>query len=428
MKVLLLAGGKNSRFWPINEDETSNMRHKSTVKIMGKPIIVWTIENLTKIGLKDFIVIQHPNKNVEKTIKSYNLNANINYLTQKEPLGMGDALMKAEKLVDDYFLVINPNHFDAHKIAEVLLEKIKEKKVDLVLAGRKTEEPWNYGIFILDENNNPKGLVEKPEKGKEPSNIKIVGIYLLSKKFFDYHRKLKLQQYSFEEALNNMLKNEKAELITINEETPTLKYTWHLLDTAEKIMNNFCTRSISKSAQIDETAKIIGNVTIEDNVHILENAVIKGPSYIGKNTIIGNNVLIRESVIGDDVLIGANSEVARSIFFDGVHIHSGFFGDTILCENVRVGAGTIFANVRMDRDTIKVNVKNKKIDTKKRRFGGVVGANTKIGVNCSIMPGKHIGSNSVIGPNTLINENVPSNTRYYTKFEKVIKNDKSNYI
>jgi bifunctional UDP-N-acetylglucosamine pyrophosphorylase/glucosamine-1-phosphate N-acetyltransferase len=334
-------------------------------------------------------------------------------------------VIQAESYIDDYFVVLNPNHFDAHEILEPMINKLKKSGADLVLSSIETSEPWNYGVFVLDGDGKPKGIVEKPEKGKEPSNIRVVGVYLLSKKFFDYHKNVKHHHYSFEDALDAMLKKEKAEMILTSKKTPSLKYPWHLLDFAKQLIDeNFEGQKISEDAQISEKAEIIGDVVVEEGARIMENAVIKGPVYIGKNTIIGNNSLVRDyAVIEDNVVVGANAEVTRSIFMDGVHVHSGFFGDTILGENTKVGAGTVFANVRLDRENIKAIVKGKKVDTGRRKLGGVVGNNTSIGINCSIMPGKLIGNNVFIGPASVVDENIPSNTKYFTKFEKVIKND-----
>jgi bifunctional UDP-N-acetylglucosamine pyrophosphorylase/glucosamine-1-phosphate N-acetyltransferase len=418
IKAVLLAAGESSRFWPLSEG-----RHKSTIKICGKPIILWTIESLTKAGIKDFIIVQSPKKEVEEVLRSYALpdDCNLEFVVQEQAKGMGDAVERVKELIEDYFLVLNPNHFDAHEFVLPMIKKLKQSNSDAVLLGRETSEPWNYGVFVF-ENDKPVGIVEKPEKGKEPSNIRVMGIYLLSKKFFDYHKQVELHEYSYEDALSLLLKNESVELVITDKSTTSLKYTWHLLDFTKKLMEYVINEpKISENAMISEKAEIQGNVIVEEGAKIFENAVIKGPCYIGKNTIIGNNALVRESCINDSCIVGANAEAARSVFLDDVHVHSGYFGDTILSEGVRVGAGTVFANVRLDRTTVKSVVKGKKIDTGRKSFGGVVGRNTRIGINCSIMPGVHIGSNCFIGAATLVSENVPSNTLYYAKFEKLVK-------
>ncbi len=410
IKAVLLAAGESSRFWPLSED-----RHKSTLKICGKPIILWTIESLVKAGIKDFVVVQSPKKDVEKVLRNYALpeKISIKFVIQEDAKGMGDAVEKAKEFIDDYFLILNPNHFDAHEFVIPLIERLKKTHADGVLLGKKTDEPWNYGVFVF-ENGKAKGIIEKPERGKEPSNIRVIGIYLLSKKFFDYHKKVEKHHYSFEDALDQMMKNENVEVVITEKSTVSLKYTWHLLDfTINLIDYVFEDAKISENANISEKAVIEGKVIVEEGVKIFENAVIKGPCYIGRNTIIGNNALVRASHLGDGCIAGANSEIARSVFLDNAHVHSGYFGDTILAEGVRVGAGTVFANVRLDRKSIKAVVKGRKIDTGRKSFGGVVGKDTRIGINCSIMPGVHIGCRCMIGPAMLVRENIPSDTVYF---------------
>ncbi len=86
-----------------------------------------------------------------------------------------------------------------------------------------------------------------------------------------------------------------------------------------------------------------------------------------------------------------------------------------------VGAGTVTGNVRLDRGAIQAIVKEKKVGTDLKSLGAIVGKNTKIGINVSLMPGILIGSDCVIGPHTLVAENVPDNTSFYTKAECVKK-------
>ncbi len=101
-------------------------------------------------------------------------------------------------------------------------------------------------------------------------------------------------------------------------------------------------------------------------------------------------------------MVGALSEVARSIFQEDVHCHSGYFGDSILGKGCRIGAGTVIANVRIDRGEVKSVVKGEKIGTGLKSLGAIIGENTKIGINCSLMPGVFIGSDCQIGPGSLV--------------------------
>jgi len=403
MQAVILAAGESSRFWPLNQ------RHKCLLKIMGRPLIWYTIESLKKAGVKDIIIIQGPQKEIEEGLKEYQFDIDIKYVVQPEPKGMGDAILKAESLVDGQFLVLDPYHFE---IEDIL--KLQKGKSELVLFGKETDRPWDYGILVRDKSNPDKviGLVEKPEKGKEPSNIRVIGIYILPKEFIDYLKRIEEKMYAFEEALNLYIKEKGAGLaINVEQEVPSLKYPWDLLKITKMLMDKYLKGKIENSAQISKNVVIKGKVYVGNNAKIYEGAVIKGPCYIGDNCVIGNNSLVREYTnLENNVLIGALAEATRSIFQEDVHTHSGYFGDSIFDKGCRLGAGTITANVRIDRGEVRLNIKGEKIKTGLDTLGVIMGENTKTGIHCSFMPGKLIGSSCVINANSVISENIEDNT------------------
>ena len=141
-----------------------------------------------------------------------------------------------------------------------------------------------------------------------------------------------------------------------------MKYPWHLFNLRKYLFDNFLKGKIEKSAKISKNVIIEGKVYVGKNAKIFEGVTIKGPCYIGENCIIGNNSLIREYCdLERNVMIGAFCEVTRSIFQENSTSHSGYFGDSIIGKNTKIGAGTITSNVRLDRGEIKSEVKGKKM-------------------------------------------------------------------
>ena len=413
MQVVLLAAGESSRFWPLN------LRHKSLIKILGKPIIAHTIDSLGKNGIKDIIIVQNEKKDVENCLKQYKFDANIRYVIQPEPKGMGNALMCAKDLINGNFFVLNSDKIDAVSYTALMIKKHEETGAELVFLGTKTQEPWLYGILKFKDKKIV-GLVEKPKKGEEPSNIKVTGLYLLSKRFFEYYERVEEHQYAFEDALDLFIKENSAELVMTDEEMLSLKFPWNLFEVNKYLIDRMLTPKIETTAQISKNVIIEGKVYIGHNTKVFEGAVIKGPCYIGSNCIIGNNALIREYTnIEDGCVIGTNCEVARSIIQESTHTHSGFVGDCIIGKNCRIGAGFISANVRLDRGDVKCVVKGEKVWTGLKRLGTVIGDDTRIGVGVKIMPGVFIGNNSIIGPGSVIFENVEDNRKVYTEFKRI---------
>ena len=125
--------------------------------------------------------------------------------------------------------------------------------------------------------------------------------------------------------------------------------------------------------------------------------------------------------VGDHCHIGI-SEVKNSIILSHSNVpHFNYIGDSIICEYVNLGAGTKVANLRFDDKSVFVSIKGKRIDSKRRKLGTIIGPNVKTGINVSIMTGKIIGENSIIGAHTLVTEDIPPNTIYYYSLKEGIK-------
>ncbi len=414
MQAVILAAGASSRFWPLNS------RHKSLIKILGKPIILYIIETLKKWGIKEVIIVQGKEKDIEKELKNYKV-SHVNYVIQPNPSGSGDAILRTKRLIKDSFLVLNVERVDAKDHLPLIFKEFERKKGKLILLAGKTDTPWLFGILKV-KGNKVLRIVEKPKKGKEPSNLKIVGIYLFPKDFLNYLERVPSHPYSLEDALNQYIKEKEIRVVYTPLKTFALKFPWDLFEMTKYLMKNFLKSKIEKSAKLSKEGIIKEKVYIGKNAKIFEGAIIKGPCYIGNNVIIGNNVLVREYTnLEDGVIVGAGAEVTRSIFQEGVHVHSGYFGDSIFGKGCKIGAGTVTANVRLDREEIKATVKRKKINTGLKHLGAILGENVKVGINVSFMPGVMVGSNSIIGPHSLVMKNISENSLFYNKAVQIKK-------
>jgi len=415
LQAVILAAGESSRFWPLNS------KHKSLLKIMGKPLIWYTIDGLRKVGVKDIVIVQSPNRKVEEGLKDLPFGMeNVQYAIQREPKGMGDAIMSAKDHIKGQFFVLNAGRIDCQDIAAKMLEKSRQTGAQMVLAGQVTKNPWLYGVARL-EGDKLFEVIEKPDEGKEPSNIKVTGVYLLDNKIFDYiGNVLGSANHSeeFEVAMSLYAKENDSRIIILDKDytSVSLKYPWHLFDANKYLLDKFLIKkTVAKSAQIAKNAVIEGNVAIGENCKIYEGAVIKGPCYIGDNSIIGNNSIVRDYCnLEAGAMVGALCEVGRTIFQPDVHVHSGYFGDSILASGVRCGAGVITANVRLDRGAISARVKKEKngekvlskVDTGLKSLGTIIGENTKIGVRATVMPARFIGKNCQVDSATVVMRNV----------------------
>jgi bifunctional UDP-N-acetylglucosamine pyrophosphorylase/glucosamine-1-phosphate N-acetyltransferase len=96
---------------------------------------------------------------------------------------------------------------------------------------------------------------------------------------------------------------------------------------------------------------------------------------------------------------------------DGTHVgHLSYVGDSILCENCNLGAGTMIANLRFDDGTVKMHIKDKVVDTGRRKLGVILGDNVKTGIGALLMPGVKVGNDSWVGAGFMVERDLPANS------------------
>ena len=415
MQAIILAAGESSRFWPVNQG------HKSQIKIFGKPLAYWTIKGLLDKGIEDIIVVIQPNSYLEEELDFLfqKSGAKLSYVIQEKPLGTGNAIFQAKDLIKEPFFVFWPYKINSAEIAESILKLAEKEKAKAVLVGAETATPWDYGILKI-ENNKVVEIVENPERGQEPSSIKVVGTYFLNPDFFEYYQKIKNHHpEDFVDAINLYIKENPTGVIILEKEPPSLKYPWELLKIMGSILKSAEFKNfIAPSAFIDKNVVIKGQVFIGEDAIIGENTVIQGPCFIGNNCRIGANNVFRGPVnLEKNIVTAAFTEIKDCLVQEGTHFHSGYFGDSIIGKDCRFGAGFVTANRRIDRANIKSLVKGQKIDTGISYFGTVIGDNARFGIQSGTMPGVLIGSSCTIGPGTLVFENIEDNDSLSTDFK-----------
>lgn len=389
-KAVILAAGISSRFWPLNT------RHKGLFKILGKPLISYTIENLKKNGVKESIIIQGPKREIEKELENYKFkDLEIKYVVQKKPLGTGDALKRAEDFIKDRFIVLNGDDFYSAED----IKKCSEKENCMLI--RQVEDPKSFGQ-VVTERNRVKKLAEKPED--EVSKLVNAGFYVLDKSIFEFKiKKSKRGEYELTDFLKNLIKKDKL-FFEVAENWIPVSYPWDLFDINEFLLNKIKKKILGK---VEKYTIIKGKVIIGKNTTIKSGTYIEGPVYIGNNCQIGPNCYIRKfTSIGDNCVIGQGVEIKNSIISENSSIsHLSYLGDSIIGKNCNLGAGTTAANLRFDSKPVKTKVKGKLVDTRRTKLGCILGDNVKTGINVSLMPGVLVESGSQIRPGSVVFKN-----------------------
>jgi len=404
LTIVVIAGGSSSRFYPLN-----SYLHKGGSSLLGIPIFERTLKNLEETGYKNVIAVLPTDETLSSQLgqiaEKHRDQLDIKLINQPEATGMGDAvLLAAPHINTQQFLVITPYHTEAGAFSQRLLELNNPAAIFTTA----TDTPWRYGIVSIN-NSLATGITEKPAKGTELSNQKVQAIYLLNQKFLEILEATKSEPYSFEVALNQLMQQSKVGVVQLEKSLPTLKFAWHLFDFLEMFLKEAKTQ-ISTSAKIAPTAVIDdsgGAVIIGENTKIGHCAKIVGPCYIGPDSLVGDFSLVRNSNINHHVIVGANTEVVRSIIFENSSIHFGYLADSILGRNNKIAAGLITANKRFDREKIKTKIKGKMVDTGRNGLGIITGDNVSTGIGVNFMPGVLVGSKQVIFPGKTVQKNIP---------------------
>jgi NDP-sugar pyrophosphorylase family protein len=407
MKLVFLCGGVGKRMSPLSED-------KFLLRFLGKTLLEYHIEQARKAGLNEFVVVGNPAnidriKAVTQTISGIKLA----FAVQEKPLGMADALQAAQKLLtDEPIIVINPNDvLDATAYTSIIQEHKKGSAASYLLAC-EVKEYFPGGYLVLERGEGVKAIVEKPGKGNEPSNLVNIVVHLHSQPG------QLLQQIAgtasekddvYEQALSDMMEaGQLVKAVSYNGFWKAIKYPWDILPVMEHFLKQ-SRRNISPKAKIAKTAVVDGDVIIEDGVKVLENAVIKGLCYIGRNSVIGNNALIRDnSHIGEGCVVGYGTEIKRCYIGDNCWFHRNYFGDSVIGNDCSFGAGTVSANLRLDGREITVRVGDEDINTGLNKLGALIGDGVCTGINVGIMPGIRLGAGSFVGPHVCLTKDLPA--------------------
>lgn len=418
--VILLAGGKSGRFWPLAE--------KNLLPFLGEPLIFHQINQIKRVGFKDLLVVtSQENFSVIKKISSQVSGLAIRLLRQKGE-GQAQALLSAKDfLTKREILILNASDVVEDRLFEQILKKVKEENPEALLTGYKTDAYFPGGYLVL-EKERVLGIWEKPGEGKRPSKmVRIVADYFANaQKLEKYLRTTQTKKDDlYEKAIDRMIKEgAKFKFIRYREYWGYLKFPWHVLDVMIHFLGKIKKSKISKKVAIDKSAKIFGPVILEEGVRIFENAKILGPCYLGKNVLVGNNALVRHSQIEEGSVVGFTTEVSRSFLGKNVWLHKNYVGDSVLEGNISLGSGAVLANLRLDERTISSWVFEEKISTQKEKLGAIIGSGTRIGVNVSIMPGIKIGKNCFVGSGVILEEDLPEGTFCRVKQKLVIRKNK----
>jgi UTP--glucose-1-phosphate uridylyltransferase len=212
-KAVFPAAGLGTRFLPATKAQPKEM-----LVLVDKPVIQYGVEEAVESGLDNILIVTGRGKNsiedhfdvayeletfLEQRGKTEQLREirkiteliKVAYVRQGEPLGLGHAVLVTKNLVGDepFAVVLGDDVIDAKPPALRQMIDVYDRVGGPVLAVERVpmEEVSSYGIVAIAEGENlGKGvhritdLVEKPRRDEAPSNLAIIGRYILTPDIF----------------------------------------------------------------------------------------------------------------------------------------------------------------------------------------------------------------------------------------------------
>jgi UTP--glucose-1-phosphate uridylyltransferase len=212
-KVVFPAAGLGTRFLPATKAQPKEM-----LPLVDKPIIQYGVEEAVQSGVDNIIIVtgrgknaieDHFDVNIElesflqqrgklellEEIRKISNMINVAYVRQGEPLGLGHAVLVTSELVgnEPFAVILADDVIDANPPALKQMMDVFEKVGGPVLAVERVpaDQVSSYGIVDIDSSvdlgkgiHAVRDLVEKPSRDEAPSNLAIIGRYILTPDIF----------------------------------------------------------------------------------------------------------------------------------------------------------------------------------------------------------------------------------------------------
>ncbi len=236
-RAIITAAGWGTRFLPVTRSQPKEM-----LPIIDEPVIQYAVEEAVNSGIEHIVIITALGKQaiedyfdrcfeleyflkkkgetaLLKKMRDISSLADICYIRQKEQLGLGHAILTARSVIgNEPFAVILPDDIIDSEVPALkqMMTVYNERGGNIIAVETvKTEDTVKYGIIkpeaVTSSLYRVLGLVEKPASAEAPSNLGVVGRYILMPEVFDIIGKTpsgKNQEIQLTDALEILLQKQ----------------------------------------------------------------------------------------------------------------------------------------------------------------------------------------------------------------------------
>ena len=299
MKAILLAAGTGNRLFPITESLPKPM-----IKIAGKPILEYILEDLVSAGFDDFcIVVGHQAQQIKEYFQSWKKNLiHITFVTQENLIGTANAVYCTKKFVNnENFLVYLSDTLIPYDLQNILSEILHDPSDISLISSNVFSNTSNSVGNVLTKDNFVTRLSEK--SNELSSNLAWAGLAFFNNNFiFEIIEGLNISEhgeYDITHVMNFAIKKNK------------------------QIKNYVCKEFIDCGTTIGLINGLKHILSKNFQSHKKNSQFFQNPVYMGKNCLIGKNTKIGPNVsLGDNVSVGSNVLISNSLIMDDTYVES----------------------------------------------------------------------------------------------------------
>jgi glucose-1-phosphate thymidylyltransferase len=326
MKVVIPLAGKGTRLRP-----HTHIHPKPMLKIAGKPVIDYVMEDLERLGGVDQVIYitGHLKDKVEEYVRAKYPFAAV-FVEQKQQRGTADAVALARPYIDQPVMIIFVDTiFDAD------FSVIKRTDADGIIWVKEVEDYQRFGVVVSDRDGNMTKIVEKPsEPISRRANIGLyyVANWQLMMEGIDWvlRQPPNKGEYFLTDAFQYMIdKGAKLKVVDVEGWYDAGKLDT-LLETNRTVLEK--RGAARRPSGLGSDVRVVDPVYIEDGVTLRNSTV--GPNVsIGRGTTVQDSEL-RDSIIGDKARI-VGSQITNSLIGDHAVVE-GLRGELTVADHSEV--------------------------------------------------------------------------------------------
>ncbi len=290
MKAIIPVAGAGRKLRPHTYTQP-----KALIPIAGKTILSYIVDPLHEAGINEFIfIVGYLGEKIQEYVHTTYPHLTTHFVYQTEREGTGHAIELTKNIVgdDEVFVVLGDT------ICEYDIKEVIDSEYNM-LGIKKVDDPRNFGVAIVNDEDFIEHVVEKPTIPK--SNMALVGLYKIkeSKILYECLHLLFTQEikthgeYNLTDALDCMIKRgAKFKSFKVK--------NWFDCGKKESLLESNATMLKKTGGNIFKTHEYIDTIIIPP-VSIAQNCEIKN-SIIGPNVAIGANTKITHSIVRDSII------------------------------------------------------------------------------------------------------------------------------